>query len=95
MENRFSAKMSMPSRYFSKQTGLMLYPPLPVMASFLALRTRSISRAEAAFSCLLAAHPEADVVAVRQWVREFATAMSMSDMLDDFDRVVARSKSTR
>ena len=44
---------------------------------------------------LLAAHPEADVVAVRQWVREFATAMSMSEMLDDFDKVVARSKSTR
>jgi uncharacterized protein (DUF2336 family) len=44
---------------------------------------------------LLAAHPEADLVAVRQWVREFATAMSMSDMLDDFDKVVARSKSTR
>ena len=37
----------------------------------------------------------ADVVAVRQWVREFATAMSMSDMLDEFDKVVARSKSTR
>jgi hypothetical protein len=44
---------------------------------------------------LLAAHPEADLVAVRQWVREFATAMSMSDMLDDFDKVVERSKSTR
>jgi hypothetical protein len=44
---------------------------------------------------LLAAHPEADVVAVRQSVREFATAMSMSDMLDDFDKVVARSKSRR
>jgi hypothetical protein len=44
---------------------------------------------------LLAAHPEADVVAVRQWVREFATAMSMSDMLDDFDKVVERSKSRR
>ena len=44
---------------------------------------------------LLAAHPEADLVVVRQWVREFATAMSMSDMLDDFDNVVARSKSTR
>jgi Nucleotidyl transferase of unknown function (DUF2204) len=44
---------------------------------------------------LLAAHPEADVVAVRQWVREFATAMTMSDMLDDFDKVVARSKSRR
>jgi hypothetical protein len=44
---------------------------------------------------LLAAHPEADVVAARRWVREFATAMSMSDMLDDFDKVVARSKSAR
>ena len=41
---------------------------------------------------LLAAHPEADVVAVRQWVREFATAMSMSRMLDDFDKVVGASK---
>ena len=44
---------------------------------------------------LLAAHPEADVASVRQWVREFATAMSMADMLVDFDNVVARSKSTR
>jgi hypothetical protein len=44
---------------------------------------------------LLAAHPEADVASARQWVREFATAMSMSDMLVDFDSVVARSKSTR
>jgi hypothetical protein len=42
---------------------------------------------------LLAAHPEADVAAVRQWVREFATAMSSSDMLDDFDKLVARSTS--
>lgn len=41
---------------------------------------------------LLAAHPEADVATVRQWVSEFATAMSMSDMLDDFDKLVARSK---
>ena len=44
---------------------------------------------------LLAAHPEVDVAAVRQWVREFATAMTMSDMLDDFDKVVARNKSRR
>jgi hypothetical protein len=44
---------------------------------------------------LLAAHPDADIVVVRQWVREFATAMSMSDMLDDFDKVVAQSKSRR
>jgi len=42
---------------------------------------------------LLAAHPEADVANVRQWVSEFATAMNMLDMLDDFDKLVARSKS--
>ncbi|HEX3913869.1 MAG TPA: nucleotidyltransferase [Steroidobacteraceae bacterium] len=44
---------------------------------------------------LLAAHPEADVAAVRRWVREFAAATGMSDMLDDFDEVVTRSKSKR
>ncbi len=44
---------------------------------------------------LLAAHPEADVAAVRQWVSEFAAAMSMSDMLEDFDKLVARSQSKR
>ncbi len=42
---------------------------------------------------LLAAHPDTDLAAVRQWVSEFATAMSMSDMLEDFDKLVARSKS--
>jgi hypothetical protein len=42
---------------------------------------------------LLAAHPEVDVATVRRWVSEFATAMSTSDMLDDFDKLVARSKS--
>jgi len=41
---------------------------------------------------LLAAHPEADLITVRQWVREFATAMSTSDMLEDFDKLIARSK---
>jgi hypothetical protein len=41
---------------------------------------------------LLAAHPDIDVAAVRRWVSEFATAMSMSDMLDDFDKLVERSK---
>jgi len=42
---------------------------------------------------LLAAHPEADVANVRQWVSEFATALSSSEMLNDFDKLVARSKS--
>ena len=39
---------------------------------------------------LLAAHPDADIACVRKWVSEFATAMSMSEMLEDFDRMVAR-----
>jgi hypothetical protein len=39
---------------------------------------------------LLAAHPEADIAVARQWIREFATAMSMPDMLEEFDKLVAR-----
>lgn len=39
---------------------------------------------------LLAAHPRVDISEARRWVREFATAMSMSDMLDEFDRLVAQ-----
>ncbi len=39
---------------------------------------------------LLDAHPEADLTIVRQWVKEFAAAMSMPDLLDDFEKVVAR-----
>jgi predicted nucleotidyltransferase len=42
---------------------------------------------------LLAAHPEADVEAARRWVREFATAMSMPDMLEEFDALLARRAS--
>lgn len=41
---------------------------------------------------LLAAHPDAKVSVARQWIREFATAMSMPDILDEFDKLVARSK---
>jgi hypothetical protein len=41
---------------------------------------------------LLEAHPDADVSAVRQWVKEFATATSMSDLIDDFDKLLARTK---
>ena len=79
----------MPSQSFLKPTGKMRYPLLIMKA--VARRPKDLQDIEG----LLAAHPEADVVAVRQWVREFATAMTMSDMLDDFDKVVARSKSTR
>jgi uncharacterized protein (DUF2336 family) len=38
---------------------------------------------------LLAAHPDADVALVRRWVGEFATAMGMPDMLEEFDRPLA------
>ena len=42
------------------------------------------------FQALLAAHPEADVAAVRKWVLEFATAASMPDLLSEFDALVAQ-----
>jgi hypothetical protein len=29
---------------------------------------------------------------VRQWVKEFATAMTMPDLLEDFEKIVARRK---
>jgi hypothetical protein len=41
---------------------------------------------------LLQVHPEADIAVVRQRVREFATAMNMSDMVDDFEQLLARRK---
>jgi hypothetical protein len=31
-----------------------------------------------------------DIAVARQWIREFATAMSMPDMLEEFDKLVAR-----
>jgi hypothetical protein len=40
---------------------------------------------------LLTAHPDANVAAARQWIREFAVATAMSDLLDDFDKAVARN----
>jgi hypothetical protein len=40
---------------------------------------------------LLAAHPQTNVAAARQWIREFATATAMPDLLDDFDKAVERS----
>ncbi len=39
---------------------------------------------------LLAAHPDADVAAARRWVREFATAMSMPDILAEFDALLSQ-----
>lgn len=43
---------------------------------------------------LLDAHPEANVETVRQWVREFAAATAMSDLIDDFERLLTRRKSS-
>ncbi|MEA3133914.1 MAG: hypothetical protein QOG17_1760 [Gammaproteobacteria bacterium] len=39
---------------------------------------------------LLAVHPSADLGFVRQWLREFSAAVTMPDLLDDFEKVVAR-----
>ena len=42
---------------------------------------------------LLAAHPELDVASARRWIREFAIAMSMPDMLREFDAILAQRPS--
>jgi len=39
---------------------------------------------------LLDAHPDTDVRSVREWVREFAAATAMSELIEDFDRLLAR-----
>ncbi len=44
---------------------------------------------------LLESHPGADTDAVRKWVREFAAAAAMSDILDDFDKLLARRQPGR
>ena len=42
---------------------------------------------------LLAANPQADLARVRQWVREFANAATMPELVEDFDRLVAGNRS--
>jgi hypothetical protein len=44
---------------------------------------------------LLIAHPDADVGPARHWVREFSIATGMSDMLEEFDRLLAELPSKR
>lgn len=39
---------------------------------------------------LLEAHPDADLQSVREWVRDFAAATAMSDLIEDFDKILAR-----
>lgn len=41
---------------------------------------------------LLDAHPEADLASARRWVREFASATAMSDLINDFERILERRK---
>ncbi len=41
---------------------------------------------------LLDLHPEADIESVRQWVREFSTAMTMPDLLEGFENLLAQWK---
>ncbi len=42
---------------------------------------------------LLSAHPQADISEARRWVKEFATAMSMPDILEEFDELLAQRSS--
>lgn len=41
---------------------------------------------------LLDAHPHVDLRPVRQWISDFAAATAMSDLLEDFDKLLARRK---
>lgn len=41
---------------------------------------------------LLDANPEADCAEARRWIREFATAASMPDLLDEFDQLLAERR---
>ena len=43
---------------------------------------------------LLEAHPNLDLRSVRQWVREFASVTAMSDVIEDFDKLLARLNRT-
>lgn len=41
---------------------------------------------------LLDVHPDANVESVRQWVREFSIALSMPDLLEGFEKLLAQRK---
>lgn len=43
---------------------------------------------------LLQAHPHLDLHSVRQWIREFASVTAMSDLIEDFDKLLARLNRT-
>jgi hypothetical protein len=50
----------------------------------IAHRLRDLSDIEG----LIAAHTEADLTKVRQWVREFSNAATMPELLEDFEKIV-------
>jgi hypothetical protein len=41
---------------------------------------------------LLDAHPEVNFAEIRQYVSEFAVATSMSELIEDFERLLQRRK---
>jgi len=76
-----------------------MLPPrqLGISESFHASIRRLISLVDHAFCWdvegLLDAHPEVNFDEVRQDVSEFAAATSMSDLIEDFERLLKRRKS--
>lgn len=44
---------------------------------------------------LLDVHPDANLERVREWVREFATAMTMPDLLEGLEKLFAQRKATQ
>jgi hypothetical protein len=44
---------------------------------------------------LLETNPNVDVELVRRWVREFGIATAMSDLIEDFDKAIARWQESR
>ena len=44
---------------------------------------------------LLDAHPDADIAEAQRWIREFATASNMPDMLEEFDQLLERREAKR
>jgi len=67
--------------------GVQVKLPLMIMKA-IASRPQDLRDIEG----LLDVHPNADVDRVRRWVREFSVAVTMPDMLEDFDRLLARRR---
>jgi hypothetical protein len=59
-----------------------------VIMKVIAHRDRDLQDVEG----LLNAHPDVNIEEIRQYVRDFATATSMSDLIVDFERILQRRK---